>query len=97
MISYLGFPILLPNGKPFGTICVLDKKENSYSKAYESLILNLRDTIQGHLELLYMNHILGEENNKLKDYISEIRTLRSFYPFVQVARKSGTMMVIGRR
>ena len=22
MISYLGFPILLPDGKPFGTICV---------------------------------------------------------------------------
>ena len=24
MISYLGFPILFPDGRPFGTICVLD-------------------------------------------------------------------------
>ena len=64
MISYLGFPILLPNGKSFGTICVLDNKENSYSQTYERLILNLRDTIQGHVELLFMNHVLGEENNK---------------------------------
>jgi hypothetical protein len=31
MISYLGFPILLPNKKPFGTICVLDNKPNEYS------------------------------------------------------------------
>ena len=31
MISYLGFPILLPDGKPFGTICVHDIKENTYS------------------------------------------------------------------
>ncbi len=27
MISYLGFPIMLPDGTAFGTICVLDKKE----------------------------------------------------------------------
>jgi GAF domain-containing protein len=28
MISYLGFPILLPNNVPFGTLCILDNKEN---------------------------------------------------------------------
>lgn len=26
-ISYMGFPIILPNGKPFGTICVEDNIE----------------------------------------------------------------------
>ncbi len=41
MISYLGFPILLPNGEPFGTICVLDNKKNNYSKTYEKLMKNL--------------------------------------------------------
>mgnify|MGYP001953189988 CR=1 FL=1 len=30
MISYLGFPILFPDGNPFGTICVLDNKKNAY-------------------------------------------------------------------
>jgi hypothetical protein len=87
MISYLGFPILLPNGKPFGTICVLDNKENSYSQSYERLILNLRDTIQEHLELLFMNSALGEENKKLKDYIAEIRTLRAILPICSNCRK----------
>lgn len=87
MISYLGFPILLPNGKPFGTICVLDNKENSYSQTYERLILNLRDTIQGHLELLFMNRALGEENKKLKDYIAEIRTLRAILPICSNCKK----------
>lgn len=33
MISYLGFPILWPNDEVFGTICVLDNKENKYNKA----------------------------------------------------------------
>jgi len=31
MISYLGFPIFLPDGTPFGTICILDSKRNEYS------------------------------------------------------------------
>lgn len=35
MISYLGFPLLWPNDEIFGTICVLDSKENNYSKEYE--------------------------------------------------------------
>lgn len=87
MISYLGFPILLPDGTPFGTICVLDNKENSYSKTYERLLINLRDTIQGHLELLFMNHVLGEENVRLKDYISEIKTLRAILPICSNCKK----------
>ncbi|MBI5569873.1 MAG: GAF domain-containing protein [Desulfomonile tiedjei] len=87
MISYLGFPILLPNGNPFGTICVLDHKENSYSQTYERLILQLRDTIQGQLEILFMNHVLGEENKKLKDYITEIKTLRAILPICSKCKK----------
>jgi hypothetical protein len=31
MISYLGMPIAWPDGEVFGTICVLDNKENAYS------------------------------------------------------------------
>ena len=34
MISYLGFPILWPDGEVFGTICALDNKENHYNNQY---------------------------------------------------------------
>lgn len=87
MISYLGFPILQPDGKAFGTICVLDNKENSYSKTYENLIQNFRDIIQSQLELMYMNHELGGENKKFSDYISEIKTLRDFIPICSFCKK----------
>jgi len=30
LVSYVGFPILLPNEEVFGTICMLDSKENFY-------------------------------------------------------------------
>ena len=87
MISYLGFPIVLPNGKPFGTICVLDSKENAYSETYESLIENFRDIIQSQLELIYMNSILGEENKSLSDYIEEIKMLRGIVPICSFCKK----------
>ena len=87
MISYLGFPIMLPDGKPFGTICVLDNKPNPYSNTYEKLILNFRDIIQGHLELLYMNHMLGEKNKQLTDYLSEIQILRGVIPICVHCKK----------
>jgi len=87
MISYMGFPILLPNGQPFGTICVLDTKVNRYSETYEQLVVTLRDIIQGHLELLYMNHVLGEDNKHLRDYIAEIQALRAILPICSRCKK----------
>lgn len=87
MISYLGFPIFKPDGKAFGTICVLDNKENAYSKTYEKLIIQFRDIIQNHLELIYMNHILGGENQRLADYITEINTLRGIIPICIFCKK----------
>lgn len=52
MISYLGFPILFPDSTPFGTICVLDSKPNSYSSQIEALMLQFRDVIEFQLAQL---------------------------------------------
>lgn len=87
MISYLGFPINLPDGKPFGTICVLDNKENAYSERYEYLIQNFRDIVQAHLELIYTNTILGEKNKSLSDYLEEVRILRGIVPICSFCKK----------
>ena len=87
MISYLGFPILFPDGKPFGTICVLDNKENAYSETYENLILNFREIIQGQLELIYMNNMLGEKNRNLSDYLKEIKILRGIITICSFCKK----------
>src|ERR1700736_5906865 len=50
MISYLGFPIAWPDGRIFGTICVLDNKRNEYSEAYLRLLLHFRDMLQADLK-----------------------------------------------
>ncbi len=87
MISYLGFPILLPDGSAFGTICVLDRKENMYADNYEKLLRKFRDLIQADLEIIYMNKMLQDENKQLTDYISEIKTLRGILPICMHCKK----------
>jgi len=66
MISYLGFPLLYPDKTPFGTICVLDNKKNSYSKIYEGLILKFSEVIQTHLNLEVKSYKLEMQNKKLR-------------------------------
>ena len=87
MISYFGFPILLPDGKPFGTICVLDNKQNTYSETYENLIKNFREIIESQLELIYMNTILGEKNKSISGYLAEIKILRGIVPICSFCKK----------
>lgn len=87
MISYLGFPIVLPDKTPFGTICVLDTKENKYSDLYVSLIEKFRDMIENDIQLLFMNYTLGENNRKLTDYITEIKVLRGIIPICSKCKK----------
>jgi hypothetical protein len=80
MISYLGFPIFLPNKKPFGTLCILDNKPNEYSKTIERLMLKFCGLIESHLEIIYMNQILGDQNKRVTDYLMELQALRGLVP-----------------
>jgi PAS domain S-box-containing protein len=52
MISYLGVPIIWPDGEVFGTICVLDNKGNAYSELYLRLLLQWREVVQADLRWL---------------------------------------------
>ncbi len=52
MVSYLGLPIFWPDGRVFGTICVLDDKTNRYSDLYQQLLLHCRDVLQADLTTL---------------------------------------------
>ena len=52
MVSYLGFPVVWPDGRMFGTICVLDEKANRYSDLYQELLLHCHDVLQADLQTL---------------------------------------------
>jgi len=52
MISYLGFPILWPDGEVFGTVCVLDNKKNKYSDLYIDLMSQFKNVLEQDLKIL---------------------------------------------
>jgi two-component system sensor histidine kinase/response regulator len=52
MISYLGLPVVWPDGEVFGTICVLDSKHNAYSPLYRQLLDQFRDVLQADLAMI---------------------------------------------
>lgn len=51
MISYVGFPILYPSGNVFGTICMLDSKDNSYSGEPTEVLELFKEYIESYLEV----------------------------------------------
>jgi GAF domain-containing protein len=87
MISYLGYPIVLPTGDVFGTICVLDNKENHYSEIYERLVLHFKELIESHLRLLLENQTLMQVNQELTERIAEIKTLRGILPICSFCKR----------
>ena len=80
MISYLGYPIFLPQGEVFGTICILDIKENPYSETYKKLLLQFKELIEAHLELLHTNCLL-------QDALIQVKTLQGMLPICAHCKK----------
>jgi K+-sensing histidine kinase KdpD len=66
MISYLGYPVNWPDGEVFGTICILDNKENQYNKIYEELLYHVKLDVETDLGLLVTNQNLSEKSQQLE-------------------------------
>jgi PAS domain S-box-containing protein len=69
MVSYLGFPVLWPDGHMFGTICVLDDKTNRYSDLYQEVLVHCRDVLQADLQALAR---LGSELEEQRAHLREL-------------------------
>ncbi|MBN2341845.1 MAG: GAF domain-containing protein [Deltaproteobacteria bacterium] len=80
MLAYLGFPVLWPDGEMFGTICVLDNKENLFGARYEKVLEQFRDVIESHLHLV-------QTNEELHAVLSELKILRGLLPVCSVCKK----------
>lgn len=73
MVSYLGFPVLWPDGRMFGTICVLDDKANGYSDLYQEVLQHCRDVLEGDLQTLArLGTALEEERANLGELFTRV-------------------------
>ena len=52
LLAYLGYPVLLPDGRVFGTLCVLDRRPRKFTDPERRLVANVRKLIEGQLSLL---------------------------------------------
>ncbi|MBN2299543.1 MAG: sigma 54-interacting transcriptional regulator [Deltaproteobacteria bacterium] len=69
MTYYLGFPLTWPDNEIFGTICILDSKNNPQGAAYKELILEFRQIIENDLGSVL-------ENTRQNAHIEELRHYR---------------------
>ena len=70
MVSYLGSPLLWPDGYVFGTICILDCKENFYSKSYAKMLQQFCQLIEKDLRQIV-------QFRELENTIDELKTTKS--------------------
>lgn len=87
MIAYLGYPILYPDRRPFGTLCILDNKTNAFAQTTEDLMRRFKELLESHLALLHWNRELGDENKDLNDYAKEIKALRGIVPICATCKR----------
>jgi len=73
MISYLGYPINWPDGKVFGTVCLLDNKENNYNDNFKKLLHLTKKHIESDLQLI-VSKLKLEALNKNLEETSGIKT-----------------------
>jgi PAS domain S-box-containing protein len=73
MVSYLGFPVQWPDGRMFGTICVLDDKTNRYSDLYREVLEHCRDVLQADLQTLArLGRELEEQGARLSELFARV-------------------------
>lgn len=74
MISYLGLPINLAQGEPFGTICVLDNKERTYNEEQIALLTAFKNIIEEDLKniSLYKKIFKSEKIASLENLLAGV-------------------------
>ena len=55
MVSYMGVPLLWPDGEVFGTMSLLDSKEHTYTPRFENLICKFKELAETQLAMLFKN------------------------------------------
>jgi two-component sensor histidine kinase len=92
MTSYLGFPLLWPDGSVFGTICCLDSRRRKYSETFKKLMRTFKEVIELDLHQILEMHDLQARNTDKERIIREIHhrlknNFNSILAYIQIKRE----------
>jgi diguanylate cyclase (GGDEF)-like protein/PAS domain S-box-containing protein len=73
MISYYGLPLNWPDGKTFGTICILDDKSMELNKDSKQLMKEFKNVIEDDLNQLDVKIKLKEKNDKISEQKDKLK------------------------
>ncbi len=86
MVSYMGIPIVRPDGREFGTVCFLDVKANPHNYLHIKLLNQIKRMIELSLRVIYDKEVISRQERLLDD-------LSRIYPICcyckKVREKSG--------
>ncbi|ADQ13722.1 diguanylate cyclase [Halanaerobium hydrogeniformans] len=72
MISYYGLPLNWPDGKSFGTICILDDKSMDLNQDNRQLLKEFRSVIEADFSLLIKQQELKIKNKAIENSLAGI-------------------------
>jgi len=75
LVSYLGYPLFLPSGEMFGTLCIHNDKETVYSQEIFNLMHQFKKVIEGHFTMAEQTKQLKESEETLRSSEARFRTL----------------------
>jgi GAF domain-containing protein len=79
-VAYAGVPVIQPDGDIFGSICLFDRKPNSFGGVTVRLMEEFADIMSGHLALI-------AKNTQLEEALKEVRTLQGLIPICAQCKK----------
>jgi len=87
IFSYLGYPLFWPDGEVFGTICVVDTKENKWVEPSDTLLQTVKEAVEAHLAMLTTISEMEQKNIELEIALSEVKTLKGLLPICSHCKK----------
>lgn len=73
MISYLGVPLRWPDGKIFGTFCILDSKSHNYMADQQELLLRFAEMVETDLSILLQKNEAMSDLARKETLLHEMR------------------------
>ncbi len=75
LISYIGLPVRMPDGAIFGTICLLDKKENFHQSTQQNGLKQIRSLIEAHLQVETLTRMDSAQHQENPELLQLYRTI----------------------